>query len=41
MKFSCLTWNVAKKKKLIEQQIGLINQIDADIVALQEITAKT
>ena len=41
MKFSCLTWNVAKKKKLIEQQIGFINQIGADIVALQEITAKT
>lgn len=41
MKFSCLTWNVAKKKKLIEQQIGFINQIGADIVALQEITVKT
>ena len=41
MKFSCLTWNVAKKKKLIEQQISFINQISADIVALQEITVKT
>ena len=41
MKFSCLTWNVAKKKKLIEQQISFINQTGADIVALQEITVKT
>ena len=30
-----------QEKKLIEQQISFINQTGADIVALQEITAKT
>ena len=41
MKLSCMTWNVARKKNLISEQTSFINSIDADIVALQEITKST
>ncbi len=41
MKLSCMTWNVARKKNLISEQVSFIKSTGADIVALQEITKST
>ena len=37
MKFSCLTWNTAKRVKYAYDQTKLIKEFNPDIVALQEI----
>ena len=37
MKFSCLTWNTAKRLKYVYDQVKLIQQTNPDIVALQEV----
>ena len=37
MKFSCLTWNTAKRVKYAYDQTKLIEEFNPDIVALQEI----
>ena len=37
MKFSCLTWNTAKRLKYVYDQVNLIQQTNPDIVALQEV----
>ena len=36
-----MTWNVARKKNLISEQVSFIKSTGADIVALQEITKST
>ena len=38
MIFSCLTWNTAKRIKLINKQFEIIENSQSDIIALQEIT---
>ena len=38
MIFKCLTWNTAKRFKLLDDQFEFIIQTHPDIVALQEIT---
>jgi len=41
MIFKCLTWNTAKRSKLLDDQFEFIIQTQPDIVALQEITLNT
>ena len=41
MIFKCLTWNTAKRLKLLDDQFEFIVQTKPDIVALQEITLNT
>ena len=36
-KFSCLTWNIAKRIKYSEEQVNFINSFKPDVVALQEV----
>ena len=37
MKYSCLTWNTAKRLKYVYDQVNLIQQTNPDILALQEV----
>ena len=37
IKFSCLTWNTAKRIKYSEEQVNFINSFKPDLVALQEV----
>ena len=41
MKFTCFSWNTAKRFKLLDDQFEFIIQTHPDIVALQEITLNT
>ena len=41
MKFTCLTWNTAKRLKYVDEQVELIKNVNADIVALQEVIEST
>lgn len=41
MKFTCLTWNTAKRLRYVDEQVELIRNVNADIVALQEVIEST
>lgn len=41
MKFTCFTWNTAKRLKYVDEQVELIKNVNADIVALQEVIEST
>jgi len=37
MKFTCSSWNTAKRLKYVYEQVNLIQQTNPDIVALQKV----
>ncbi len=41
MKFTCFSWNTAKRLKYAYEQVNLIQQNNPDIVALQEVISST